>query len=192
MTIDDRTIDRLVDGELADDERRALLASLEQAPGEWRRVALAFLEEQSWRAEARNLAEFDGFGAAEGRPGRSRRWWPRLAIAAGWLLAFAGGWALHARAPGRPEILVAQADPPRVAQVVPADPNPPPGPEKRPEPPEEPSLPPVDEALVKAWERRGFQVEKRERLVTVGPPNGPKRSVPVPEFRLKYIGNRTF
>jgi hypothetical protein len=42
-------LDRLVDGELSDAERRELLQRLEQAPAGWRRCALAFLESQAWR-----------------------------------------------------------------------------------------------------------------------------------------------
>lgn len=39
-------IDRLVDGELSDDERRRYLESLDQDPARWRRVALGFIESQ--------------------------------------------------------------------------------------------------------------------------------------------------
>lgn len=46
---DDILYDRLVDGELTAAERHALLASLDDRPGGWRRCALAFLEAQSWR-----------------------------------------------------------------------------------------------------------------------------------------------
>jgi hypothetical protein len=46
---DQRWIDRLVDGELDDDQRRALLARLDAEPDGWRRCALAFLEAQCWR-----------------------------------------------------------------------------------------------------------------------------------------------
>jgi hypothetical protein len=41
--------DRLVDGELSESERRALLTSLDARPEGWRRCALAFLEAQTWR-----------------------------------------------------------------------------------------------------------------------------------------------
>lgn len=44
---DDARFDRLVDGELSAEEYRALLASLEDEPGGWRRCALAFLESQA-------------------------------------------------------------------------------------------------------------------------------------------------
>jgi len=50
---DIRLLDRLIDGELDDAERRALLLRLEQAPDGWRRCALAFLENQAWRGEAK-------------------------------------------------------------------------------------------------------------------------------------------
>jgi hypothetical protein len=44
----DAWLDRLVDGELAEPQRRALLARLEHRPDGWRRCALAFLEAQAW------------------------------------------------------------------------------------------------------------------------------------------------
>lgn len=42
-------IDRLVDGELSRDERRAVLLALDHEDGGWRRLALAFLESQALR-----------------------------------------------------------------------------------------------------------------------------------------------
>jgi len=54
LTPDDvRMLDRLVDGELNETERRKLLLRLEHSPDGWRRCALAFLEAQAWRLEAR-------------------------------------------------------------------------------------------------------------------------------------------
>ena len=41
-----RLIDRLVDGELSEHERRTLLESLDTTPDGWRRCALTFLEAQ--------------------------------------------------------------------------------------------------------------------------------------------------
>lgn len=52
---DDVLLDRLVDGELSADERRRLLASLDDRPDGWRRCALAFLDAQSWRGEMRRI-----------------------------------------------------------------------------------------------------------------------------------------
>ena len=53
---DARVLDRLVDGELSQAERRALLAALDDEPGGWRRCALAFLEAQSWRWQLAKLS----------------------------------------------------------------------------------------------------------------------------------------
>lgn len=54
LTPDDiRLLDQLVDGELNETERRNLLLRLEHSPDGWRRCALAFLEAQAWRVEAR-------------------------------------------------------------------------------------------------------------------------------------------
>lgn len=41
-------VDRLVDGELTDEERRSLLLACEQHPQLWRQVALAFVESQAF------------------------------------------------------------------------------------------------------------------------------------------------
>jgi hypothetical protein len=54
--LDARLFDRLADGELDDDGRRALLSRLDEIPGGWRRCALAFLEAQAWRSELRLTA----------------------------------------------------------------------------------------------------------------------------------------
>ena len=45
---DPQVLDRLVDGELADGDRRTVLESLERQPDGWRQCALAFLEAQTW------------------------------------------------------------------------------------------------------------------------------------------------
>jgi hypothetical protein len=55
--IDDAQLDRLVDGELGEIERRELLSHLEAEPDGWRRCALAFLEGQSWREEMRSMSD---------------------------------------------------------------------------------------------------------------------------------------
>ncbi len=53
----DAAIDRLVDGELGEAERRELFARLENEPNGWRRCALAFLEAQCWKEALENLSE---------------------------------------------------------------------------------------------------------------------------------------
>src|SRR5690349_16591155 len=55
MPEDSQLLDRLVDGELNDAERRDLLLRLERTPDGWRRCALAFLEGQAWRSESKAM-----------------------------------------------------------------------------------------------------------------------------------------
>jgi hypothetical protein len=61
---DSLLLDRLVDGELSDQERRELLLRLERTPDGWRRCAMAFLEGQEWRGGAKSYAA----GAPETAP----------------------------------------------------------------------------------------------------------------------------
>jgi hypothetical protein len=104
---DDILIDKLVDGELAPEERRQLLLELDAEPGGWRRCALAFVEAQTWRSELREVMDpsarvNDGGGVvlsaqacALAEAPRVRSVWrattPWLAVAAGLLLAFGLG-----------------------------------------------------------------------------------------------------
>jgi hypothetical protein len=53
---DPQILDRLVDGELAEAERREVLQTLERQPDGWRQCALAFLEAQSWGDALTELA----------------------------------------------------------------------------------------------------------------------------------------
>jgi hypothetical protein len=50
MNIDQQYLDRLVDGELQEEDRRRLIESFEQQPGGWRQCACAFLESQELSA----------------------------------------------------------------------------------------------------------------------------------------------
>lgn len=98
--------DRLVDGELSDDQRRALLASLDEKPEAWRGLALAFVEAQTWQRAMRQLVEpreqpaiapasqaRSDRASAAAIPSRSRGRWSTaagtsLAVAAALLVAF--------------------------------------------------------------------------------------------------------
>jgi hypothetical protein len=104
LPLDDPHFDRLVDGELSEEERRELLARLDGEPGGWRRCALAFLESQCWR---QTFGAIDQKGilaepAPEAtRPSRSRgpNWVGTvLAMAASFFLVFwVGSMAKQAR-----------------------------------------------------------------------------------------------
>jgi len=90
---DRRVLDRLVDGELSEAERRELLAALDDEPGGWRRCALAFLEAQTWRWQLSRMAA-EPIVAQLSTPAKTTptgRWQNVLSIAAGLLLAFGLG-----------------------------------------------------------------------------------------------------
>jgi len=99
---EDRVLDRLVDGELSQTDRRALLAALDDDPQAWRRCALAFLEAQSWRWQlgrvaaeplvAQAAARTNPAPVAAWRDASPRTFWGAcLAIAACLLVAFGLG-----------------------------------------------------------------------------------------------------
>ncbi len=67
LTSPERQFDLLVDGELSEADRRALLLQLEHTPDGWRRCALAFLEAQSWKAELAQIVPAAALESA--RPG---------------------------------------------------------------------------------------------------------------------------
>jgi len=52
---DDRLLDRMVDGELQEHEQRRLLARLDSDG--WRKLALAYVESQTWRSEFASFAQ---------------------------------------------------------------------------------------------------------------------------------------
>ena len=87
---DERQFDRLVDGELSEEDRRGLLSQLEREPGGWRRCALAFLEAQAWKREFAALLSPPVEAAAKPRPAGSP-WWNRHA---GTVLAMAGSFLI--------------------------------------------------------------------------------------------------
>jgi hypothetical protein len=193
----DRLIDRLVDGALPESDRQILLARLDADADGWRRCALAFLEAQAWREALGPVAR--SAAAEELPPKMARRgfqWVARLAVAAGVLGAFALGWLTR----GGPALSPA---PTREAPVVTRRPEAPPAvvpvalPVETPGPatlatsdePEEPTLP---DPVLDDWARQGFQVERRERVVSLGLDDGRRVPVPVSEVRLRYIGDRTY
>lgn len=97
--VDPALVDRLVDGELDDPQRRRLLEQLERTPGAWRQCALAFLEAQCWKESLGQLKEptAEAVPAVVARPlaapVRRLGWWQTLAaVAASGLVAWVFGW----------------------------------------------------------------------------------------------------
>lgn len=91
--IDESAFDRLVDGEISEDERRRLLAGLDDMPNGWRRCALAFLEAQCWKQVLGPMTQKKAEIAPNHKamPARSvwhNRFGTLVAMAASFLLAF--------------------------------------------------------------------------------------------------------
>jgi hypothetical protein len=229
--LDDVVLDRLVDGELTDRQRLAVLEQLEREPDGWKRCALAYLEAQCWRESAGQLDALEPMPACAPEvlePGpivrSSPRWVFRktLAMAAVILLAFLLGMvAAHSRG-GRDaqNAMIAQ----RPAPVLPApvDPGVPSSAPQRPA-----SLPqmavvhvagqepatyqvpvvsaasvdwrwlerppsPVPENVVRQWQRQGYEVAQRRRVVSTELPSGELVAVPIDEVELRYVGQRLY
>jgi len=203
MESEDQWIDRLVDGELSDDERRALLAKLDADPdsGGWRRCALAFLEAQAWREAFTPVA---AVALPVPAPVVAVRRSPRLAmiktpaaLAASVLLAFSVGWLSRGDAGAGPRVArVAPAPVPApvlsdmpsqsiltsaVATAETSAPIPTPIPQS-----------PLPNPIVSRLESRGYQVDRRERVVAVETQDGRRMAVPVAEVRVRYVGDRTY
>lgn len=125
----DLQLSRLVDGELAPTEYRALLQTLDADPQRWRECALAFLEAQAMSGELSALRGEYLAPPAQPAPAAASKassWWGTLlAMGASFALALPlGGWLLgHSDSPhGSPPQIVKHADP--LPQVAPAPPAP--------------------------------------------------------------------
>jgi hypothetical protein len=183
--LSDALLDRLVEGELTESQRREVLLRLEAQPDGWKRCALAFLEAQSWRQAFAPLAQEAKFepiarpSREVSKPGRFKTSLKWVMLAASFLGVFALGWL--SRQDPEPtsralEVVVEKAQPVR---SVPAETQPP----TRPDP---------FQAVVQAWEQRGYFAERQNRSVTVQLHDGRKVDVPVQEVRLRNFGNRTY
>ena len=194
--IDPTLIDRLVDGELDPEARRALLRRLDAAPGGWRCCALAFLEAREFGLAARSWALEHAATAPKAPAPSPRRPSPaRLAMAASivavaFLAGFAarGGTAGPVVEAGRPGLL-AETGPevaPRPAAEVEDVPS-------RPDPaPAEEEPPPAMPEYVKAqWSRLGYQVEHTHKLISMEE-DGRRVTFPLDGYRLEFVGRPTY
>jgi len=198
----DRLIDRLVDGALPEPDRQRLLAALD-GDG-WRRCALAFLEAQAWREALGPVARAGGpveVGSGSARQGF--RGLARLAMAAGVIGAFALGWLARGGAGGvgtpAPAPVAAPlavrspaAVPPAVVKAPEpaAEPTPAPAAENLVD--NRPAPAPLSDAVLDDWASQGYQVERRQRVISLGFDDGQRVPVPVSEVRLRYVGDRTY
>lgn len=206
---DGALLDLLVEDELDHEARRALLLRLDAQPDGWRRLALAFLEAQSWRAAlnpvARDLAAPANRAAIRPTP-PARPLRPWLARAATVALVFSLGWAAgrnratHGPVPGPP---IASPSPP-----APRDPESPATPVQlvTHEPvesfepassriPDEPQIVPTadfPDTLIDRLHRQGYEVERRPAVAAVLLHDGRRLAVPVEDVKLRYVGGQTY
>jgi len=208
----DRLLDRLVDGELPDVERRELLLRLDKEPGGWRRCALAFLEAQTWSEALTSTAGPQCVTSSESASGvsydpghrcvdtprspiarRSRFWRPVArftGLAAALVLAFALGWSYR----GGPAEIGPSAKGNRQARTV-VDRSVPTPSETAvkvatPTKPAE-AVASID-PIVKNLQQRGYSVESQQRVVSMESKDGRKVKLPVQEIRIRYTGDRVY
>lgn len=215
----DAQIDRLVDGDCDEAERRALILRLESEPDGWRRCALAFLEDQAWRSALGGPVAAVPLVRQSPAPSRIRRSVAivgRLAMAAGLIAAtIAVGFTLGGASQGRKPIEVVRSQDP--------------GPSREPAEADDvirevgwaslkvgaageetvrriPILagPGLDERWLESrpsavpdyvraqWERGGYQVAERRQLLSLNLNDGRHLAIPVEDVELEYVGQDTY
>jgi hypothetical protein len=211
-------LDRLVAGDLPELERRELLLKLDAEPDGWRRCALAFLEDQAWRSALAGMAGSVPQPKPIVVPSSNSRksaWFPRVAVAASILaLAFSAGFAAGGR---KLQGLVVSTETPVLSQVPDpskvldssqveevgwvdlVDPSAGESPPRRVPIVSGPGLddnwlrkqaPTISDYVRARWERQGYQIQERRKLVSVTLEDGRRVSIPMDEVAVDYVGQR--
>ena len=189
---DSIAIDRLIDGELDEHERRELLLRLDTMPDGWRRCALAFLEAREFAHSARvwtceHAPARTEIVPVEIHPRRKRTGLFRIAVAATVAgLAFASGFATGERN-GAQTVVDHKPSP-----VEPA-PSPSPLPNETASPlalARRDAALAVPEYVRSILQRSGYQVEPARKLVSLSLDGG--RRVTVPVVQIQYVGRQTY
>jgi hypothetical protein len=168
-------IDKLVDGELTETDRAALLCRLDAEPQAWRQCAMAFLEAQSWRASFQELSTAVPVRRPRSRPAL---WLSRAALL---LAAFGLGWMVRAPRTNEvpiaavpkpvPPIVAPQAPAPTLAQTAP------------------PAPAPVN-YVRGLMEREGYRIEETSGFVPGRTRDGRPVAIPVQRRQVRFVGNR--
>jgi hypothetical protein len=201
MTLDQAMqaqLDRLVVGELPENDRRSLLAWLDEDAGRWRACALAFLEAQTWEAAT---AGWPATMKAAPAPMSSLQnpaslSWQRLLTlaAAAAVLFFAGHWSARLWRPvAAPQREAPQSQGPLLASVpVRTNPSLPARLQIAVSPVADtaPPTPALSDYDRKQWEKRGFVVEEELRYLPAKLPDGRSVLVPVKKLQVKLKPNR--
>jgi len=177
QSIDQATLDRLVDGEMDEPARAALLRALDREPDGWKRCALAFLQAQAWREVAGTLPAVAPVPAT--RPG-----WPVrvlrqvTAVAAVVAVAFCAGFVSRGNGPSQRFALDDGHTSPSAAST-----------------PAPPSAINNDSTAIPEYvrarmEREGYRVEGGRKVVEVALGDGRKVAVPVDTVSYRFVGQR--
>lgn len=208
-------LDRLVDGELPDGERRALIESLESEPEGWRRCALSFLEAQTWRdAAGEQIDEATAAVVAplpQQRPRRFRANLVSLAVAVG--IAFVCGWGMgtgwlvaepvaqiaDSSGGNEPALTPTETNEPQfvgLARFDTDDVDQPPIPVFTAAGADAEWLqqqpPPVSDYTRQVMERKGWHVQQDRRLMSVHLIDGREFAIPLDSVRVQYVGQRVY
>lgn len=199
----ERWIDRLVDGEISDDDRRALLLRLDEEPGGagWRRCALAFLESREWRGSLSHSPALRKHATLPIRPAQA--WAMAASVALAFWLGSVTRRPAPAEAPAPPEAVaeVPTLTSPSVENEVREAPidelfaldgRAPSGPWSWPGELSSARVPELPAAVIDDWRRRGYEVESRPRVVSINGEEGRQAQLPVNEVRVRYVGDRTY
>ena len=207
FTLDDAMraqLDRLVAGELPENDRRSLLAWLDEDASRWRNCALAFLEAQTWEAAS---AGWPAAMKAAPAPinsiqNQSSLSWQRLLTlaAAAAVLFFAGHLSARVwRPPAAPQREVAQPTGPQgqkgpVLASVPVRTNPSLPATLQiavsPVADDAPAAPALSDYERKQWEKSGFDVQEELRYLPARLPDGTPVLVPVNKLHVRLKSNR--
>jgi anti-sigma factor RsiW len=191
---DTEGLDKLVDGELGEAARAALLRALDNTPGGWKRCALAFLEAQTWNAALRPPtpesapAPVRSAGDTRGRrpPLVVRRLFAAAAMIA---VAFGAGFASRGVDSSRPVAAGVAPGNAGVEHAVPGEREPDPLPRLARVPPPH-TIPAVPERLRLQMERQGYQVSGDRKLIPVALGDGRRVAIPVDTVTYRYVGQR--
>ena len=170
-------LDRLVDGELDEAARAALLRELDGEPGGWKRCALAFLEAQAWRQAISADAETLPAPRIQPAPARFPVSRQLMALAAAVVVAFGVGFVSRDPAPAERHHPLAGGALTQALAVEGASQSP-------------GASPAVPESLRRQMERQGYRVDGDRKLVPVALEDGRKVTVPVDTVSLRYVGQR--
>jgi hypothetical protein len=178
VRIDERLLDRLVDGELDEAARAELLRSLDANPECWRQCALAFLEAQTWGG-ALNAPRQEIRPPRQIRPLRLGGQF--AAIAAAVIVAFMTGFAARNASVSRPDLPV--VPPPATVSVVTTTPD------VEVAAPGQSTLP---DYVRRQLERQGYEVEGNRKTVSVALKDGRQLAVPVETYKYRFVGHRLY